>query len=152
VEEVTKPLAKLADRVVFWGRVDDRCLLSQILSASDVFVFSSRREGMGIAPMEAMAVGVPVIVSRIPGVTDLVNIDGETGYYVAPADLDALKTAMLTLGKDSDTRSKMGERASQVVRGPFGWDAYLSRWTDVYTENFRVLTVEKSPTPGQLEA
>jgi glycosyltransferase involved in cell wall biosynthesis len=150
VSEVTRPLGKLNDKVVFWGRVDDRAALSQILSASDAFIFPSRREGMGIAPMEAMAVGVPVIVSRLPGVTDLVNIEGETGYYVPPADLDALKNAMLALGKDQGARRKMGEKASQVVRGRFGWEAYLSCWIDVYTESFRVLTVEKSPASEQI--
>jgi glycosyltransferase involved in cell wall biosynthesis len=98
VAEVTQPLQSAGTRVTFWGRVDDRAQLSRILSASDVFVFPTRREGMGIAPIEAMAVGLPVIIARIPGVTDLANVEGETGFYVPPGDLEALKAAMLRLG------------------------------------------------------
>lgn len=133
VTEVTSPLKKLESQVEFWGRLDDRHTLSRILSASDVFVFPSRREGMGIAPMEAMAVGVPVIVSRIPDVTDLANVEGETGLYVPPADLPSLKSALLKLGTDQEMRTRMGDRAVEVVRAGFAWEQHVTRWMSVYT-------------------
>jgi len=132
VGEVTEPLKRVGGQVRFWGRLDDRVLLSQILSAGDVFVFPSRKEGMGIAPLEAMAVGIPVIVSRIPGITDLANIEGETGFYVPPGDLPALKSAMLALGTDEKLRIRMGERAAQVVRQGFAWDEHVATWERLY--------------------
>jgi len=132
VAEVTSPLRGLAERVEFWGRLDERPTLSRILAASDVFVFPSRREGMGIAPLEAMAVGVPVVVSRIPGVTDLANMEGDTGLYVPPGDLAGLKAAMLKLGTDEEARQRMGERAAQVVRAGFAWEQHVTKWMRLY--------------------
>lgn len=132
VAEVTSPLKGLENRVKFWGRLDDRHMLSRILSASDVFVFPSRREGMGIAPMEAMAVGVPVVVSRIPGVTDLANVEGDTGLYIPPGDLPGLKAAMLRLGTDEELRKRMGARAAQIVREGFAWKQHVTKWMKLY--------------------
>jgi glycosyltransferase involved in cell wall biosynthesis len=132
VADVTSPLKDLQNRVKFWGRLDDRHTLSRILSASDVFVFPTRREGMPIAPMEAMAVGVPVVVSRIPGVTDLANVEGDTGLYVLPGDLAGLKAAMLRLGTDEELRKRMGARAAQVVREGFAWEPHVTKWMKLY--------------------
>jgi glycosyltransferase involved in cell wall biosynthesis len=132
VAEVTRSLNSVRERVVYWGRVDDRDALSRILSASDVFVFPSRREGMGIAPLEAMAVGVPTVVSRIAGVTDLANVEGDTGLYVVPGDLPGLKAAMLRLGTDEDLRKRMGARAAQVVREGFAWEQHVTNWMKLY--------------------
>jgi glycosyltransferase involved in cell wall biosynthesis len=146
VVEVTSPLKNLQTRVKFMGRLDDRYTLSRIISASDVFVFPSRREGMGIAPMEAMAVGVPVIVSRIPGVTDLANVEGETGLYVPPGDLAGLKAAMLRLGTDEALRERMGARAAQVLRAGFAWEQYVTKWMKLYEGD--VATGRKAPEPA----
>jgi len=132
VAEVTNTLKGLANRVEFWGRLDERPTLSRILSACDVFVFPSRREGMGIAPLEAMAVGVPVVVSRIPGVTDLANVEGDTGLYVLPGDLAGLKAAMLRLGTDGEARQRMGARAAQTVREGFAWKQHITKWMRLY--------------------
>jgi glycosyltransferase involved in cell wall biosynthesis len=132
VTQVTKPLESAGRQVKFWGRVDERASLSRILSAGDVFVFPSRKEGMGIAPMEAMAVGLPVIIARIPGVTDLANIDGETGYYIPQGDLGALKDAMIRLGSNESLRRQMGQRAAEVIRESFGWEQHVTNWLKLY--------------------
>lgn len=132
VAEVISPLKGLEERVHFWGRINDRNALAKILGASDVFVFPSRREGMGVAPIEAMACGVPVVISRIPGVTDLANIEGVTGLYIQPGDQDALAKAMLRLGEDESLRRRMGEQAAIRAREAFGWKAYMERWERLY--------------------
>ena len=142
VANITRALTSVEKRVTFWGRVDERAFLSRILSAGDVFVFPSRKEGMGIAPMEAMAVGLPVIIARIAGVTDLANVDGDTGLYVLPGDLPALKTAMLRLGTDADLRCKMGLRGAQVVRNSFGWDKHMGEWHRLYAGEMPYQTLE----------
>ena len=84
--------------------------------------------------MEAMAVGLPVIIARIPGVTDLANIDGDTGLYVPPGDLPALKAAMLRLGTDEELRKRMGARAAQVVRESFAWEQHVTKWMRLYED------------------
>lgn len=133
VAEITRPLRGLESRVVFWGRVDERHELSQILNGGDIFVFPSRREGMGIAPMEAMAVGLPVIIARIPEVTDLASIEEETGLYVTPGDLSSLKIAMQRLGAAEILRREMGAHAVERIRQNFGWQKYIDTWTDLYS-------------------
>jgi glycosyltransferase involved in cell wall biosynthesis len=82
--------------------------------------------------MEAMAVGLPVIIARIPGVTDLANIDGETGYYIPQGDLGALKDAMIRLGSNESLRRQMGQRAAEVIRESFGWEQHVTNWLKLY--------------------
>jgi glycosyltransferase involved in cell wall biosynthesis len=131
VNFVTQPL-KGNDRVTFWGRIDDRRRLAEVLALGDVFVFPSRREGMGIAPMEAMAAGLPVIIARIPGITDMVNIHGETGFYVTPGNLGELKEAMEKLGKDMVLRKRMGRKARERVIELFGWEQHIDQYESLY--------------------
>jgi len=134
VREVGAPLAGLEAQVRWWGRIDDRRELARILGAGDVFVFPSRREGFGLAPVEAMAAGVPVIISRIPGVTDLANVEGETGLYIPPNDAEALREAMERLGSDPELRRWMGQNAVRGVREAVSWEPYVHRWERLYRE------------------
>lgn len=146
VANVTRALREVEDRVTFVGRVDERASLSQILSGGDVFVFPSRQEGMPIAPMEAMAVGLPLIIARIPGVTDLASIEGETGLYIPRDDLGALKAAMIRLGTDEELRKRMGARAAQVVREGFAWEQHVTNWMKLYDGG--VVTERRSHEPA----
>jgi glycosyltransferase involved in cell wall biosynthesis len=122
------------NRIRFFGRIDDRNYLADLLASSDVFVFPSRREGFGLAPVEAMAAGVPVIVSRIEGVTDLANIDGETGLYVEVGDVIALLEAMRKLANDRELRERMGKAAYQRAVEHFGWQAHIDKWEALYSD------------------
>ncbi len=132
VEMATEPLSGLESRVTYWGRIDSRPMLATLLGASDVFVFASRREGMGVAPLQAMAVGTPVIVTRIAGVTDLANVEGVTGFYVRQNDVGDLVRAMRILGEDQSLRRSMGNRAAQHVRQAFGWSPHVDKWEALY--------------------
>lgn len=132
VAEVCQSLQGCEAQVVYWGRINDRSLLAQILAASDVFVFPSRREGMPIAPLEAMAAGVPVIIARLPGITDLANIHEQTGLYVEPGNVEQLKEAMRRLGEDPELRQRMGQAARQRIEEAFLWAEHVSRWEQLY--------------------
>ncbi len=132
VAEVCAPLANCEDQVTYWGRINDRRHLAHILASSDVFLFPTRREGMPLSPIEAMACGVPIVISRIPGVTDLANIEEVAGLYIPPGDRDALEQAMLRLGEDAILRRRMGEQAARRAREAFGWTAHIDRWERLY--------------------
>lgn len=132
IEEMLVSLKGARERVHFWGRIDDRIEMATILGASDVFVFPSRKEGMGISPMEAMSCGVPVIISRIPGVTDQASIDGVTGSYIEVNNSEALKIAMIELGIDPALRKEMGKAARQRIAEQFGWKKHIDDWEAVY--------------------
>ena len=124
--------AEGSESIRFWGRIDDRQQLAKIIGASDVFVFPSRKEGFGIAPLEAMATGIPAIIARIPGVTDLANIEGETGYYIDVNNAQALKAAMVKMSLSAESRSQMGKKARKRIVDNFGWQAHIDRWEAIY--------------------
>lgn len=137
VAEVTHHLTPVDRKVTYWGRVDDRSQLRFLLGASDVFIFPSRREGMGLAPIEAMATGTPVIVSRIPDITTLANLEDITGMYVEPGNVTALANAMCTLGGSLSLRQRMGEAGRMRVKEAFGWHECINKWEGLYLELVR---------------
>lgn len=107
LDSLTKLSAALGvrDRVAFTGWVDDPV---QILRESDVFVLSTRRESLGRVNIEASAVGLPVIASRVPGCLESVD-EGVSGLLVDPGDARALADAMLGLARDERERARLAQ-------------------------------------------
>lgn len=99
--------AKTQEKVIF---CDYSMVIEQYMSAMDVYILPSYREGFGSAVVEAEAMGVPVIISDIPGPTDAMIRD-VTGLVVKKADVDTLHDAMVRLYDDADLRSKFGKAA-----------------------------------------
>ncbi len=132
VEELIAPLKSVEDLVTYWGKVDERGRLAEILAAADVFLFPTRREGFGIAPLEAMSAGLPVIVTRIAGVTDLANLEEETGFYIEMNDQETLEKRLLELSANPDLRQKMGLAGNARINQEFGWEKYLDEWERIY--------------------
>ena len=97
----------LADRVVFAGSRDD---VFALLPAFDVFVLSSRFEGLPIALLEAMASGVAPVVTRVGGIPEVVG-DGVDGLLVEPGDPGGLAAALARVLGDDDLRHAIGARA-----------------------------------------
>ena len=86
-----------------------------IYAALDVMVMPSRHEGFGLAFVEAMAMGVPVVGTRVVGSVDAVQ-DGITGLLVPPDDPAALAAAILRLFDDPQLRRRLVEEARRRVR------------------------------------
>jgi glycosyltransferase involved in cell wall biosynthesis len=102
--------------------------LPDIYRSSDVFVFPSLLEGLGLVALEAMACGCPVIVSR-NGPGDVVR-DGIDGIVVPAADADALLAAMDLLYRDAELCLAMSQSARRQAE-TFGWERYAARAADV---------------------
>jgi rhamnosyl/mannosyltransferase len=134
LETLTRELG-LTDRITFLGEVSEsqRRLL---LHACDVFVLPStdRSEAFGIAQLEAMACGKPVVSSDLPTGVRLVNQDGVTGMLVPPGDPDALGGALNGLLEDDQPRVGLGKAARLRVEQEFTAERMIARTLGVYDE------------------
>jgi glycosyltransferase involved in cell wall biosynthesis len=102
-----------------------------VLAALDVFVFPSLHEGHPNAVLEAIAAGVPVVATAIPGNDELVE-DGGTGYLVPVRDAAALVDRVRRLARDPEARAAMGARAREIVAGECQMDGIVRRFESLY--------------------
>ena len=125
------------DRVHFLGYVPDE-RLPGLYESADVFVFPSvaNSEGFGIAQLEAMAHGTPVVNTALETGVPWVSRDGETGLTVPPADPEALAEAIRTLLADEELRRRYGQQARCRVESQFS----LEHMTDAYIERYESLS------------
>ena len=97
----------LPANVALGGEVTRQIALQQ-MSASDLFLFPSRTEGFPNAVLEAMAVGLPVVATRVGAIPEMIE-DGKGGLLVSRPDTDELVSALRTLIADPKMRLQMGE-------------------------------------------
>lgn len=106
--------------------------IPQILRGSDLFVLVSLREGLPRSVMEAMATGIPVVVSDIRGCRDLVE-DKVSGFLIKPGDSGSLKAALAELIADQRLREEMGAAARQKINN-FSTDVVLTETGKIYAQ------------------
>ena len=120
--EYHKSLAKrlgIENQVRFLGNVANH-LLPAILNAGDVYVSTSFSDGSSASLMEAMACGLPVVVTKIPSNEEWI-IHGENGFLVKPGDSVALADHVITLLQDERLRSFMGKANLEVAKKRADW-------------------------------
>jgi len=108
-----------------------RPALAAMYRASDVFVFPTLIEGMPLVVLEAMACGLPVIVTA-NGPADIVR-DGIDGFIIPDRDEDALCARLEQLYRQPELRIEMGRQAARRAR-EFGWGAYTAKARQVLAE------------------
>jgi glycosyltransferase involved in cell wall biosynthesis len=116
------------ERIKLLGRVDDP---RAILWASDVFAMPSLKEGLGVAALEAMASGLPVIASDVGGLREVVE-DGRSGMVVPPANAGAIASAFGRLADSADLRSQMGAAARARALGNYSMETMAARTLALY--------------------
>jgi glycosyltransferase involved in cell wall biosynthesis len=92
----------------------ERSRIPALLARSSVFLLPSHFEGLPNAMLEAMASGLPVVVTRVGSIPDVVR-DGESGFLVDVGDVDGISRALQTLLTDSARAQQMGRRAREDV-------------------------------------
>ena len=94
----------LGDRVLLLGQRDDAV---RVLAACDVFTMASDNEGLPVALMEALALGLPVAATAVGGIPEAVT-DGVEGLLVPPSQPEALADAIATITGDGELRARDG--------------------------------------------
>ncbi len=125
---------KLEDRIIFAGRIPNE-ELPEYYAASDVFVLPSvsRLEAFGIVALEAMASEIPVVVSDIPGVREVI-VEGRHGLLAEPMKAIDIAGKVRTILENPDTARKMGRQGREVVEERYTWDIVAEQIEEVYKE------------------
>ena len=120
----------IAERVTWTGSRDDA---RDLLGDFDVFVLSSRWEGLGRVLVEAALAECPIIATRVPGTSETM-VEGETGLLVEPDDPASLAHAIRTLLDDGDRASEMGRRGRAFALNRFDPTVCAEAYETLYQE------------------
>ena len=124
----------LNERVTFCGQSDQ---VMEELAAADVFVLPSRAEGLSNALLEAMAAGLPAVVSDVPGNVDVVEHE-RNGLLFRAEDPQALADCLAALLDQEDLRRRLGREARQTVEARFSLASIAQRYVRLYEQVMRV--------------
>jgi len=117
-------------QVTFHGKTDH---VDEHLQDADVFVLPSRAEGLSNALLEAMAYGLPVLVSDIPGNLDVIE-HGKNGLLFAVDDPSALTKYLVSLLDKPDLRERLGRQARQTVENHYSLNTVAGRYIALYQD------------------
>lgn len=118
----------IGERVEFLG---DQEYIADLLPAADVFLLPSQHESFGLAALEAMSCGVPVVGSNIGGLPEVI-VHEETGFLCDPNDVDCMKAIVLGLLKDDALRRKIGEAARDRAVRLFNRERIVAQYVSGY--------------------
>lgn len=103
---------KLKNKVIFAGYRRD---VNEIIKAADCFAFPSKREGLGLVAIEAMAGGLPIVTSNVRGINEY-SQNGITGFSVSPTDVSGFAQAFSKLYENPGMRKQIGENNKQLAK------------------------------------
>jgi glycosyltransferase involved in cell wall biosynthesis len=141
--EVEAEIVKLGveGRVKLAGERSD---VPALLADSDVFVLSSRSEGLPVSVLEAMAAELPVVASDVGGLGELV-VDGETGLLVPSGDPAALAEALGRLLDDRELRQKLGAAGRARAEASFDLAEFRRAHVELYHRQLRLAGAVAEP-------
>ncbi|MBB5339838.1 glycosyltransferase [Tunturiibacter gelidoferens] len=120
----------IADRFIFTGFRSD---VPRIVSALDLFVLCTHREGLPLSILEAMALGKTVIATRVDGIPEVIT-DGVTGYLHGHEKSDELANAILKCIEHPDLAKKVGDAAREHCRRTYNSQVFTANVAQIYRE------------------
>ncbi|MFN2243036.1 MAG: glycosyltransferase family 4 protein, partial [Anaerolineae bacterium] len=117
----------LDDRAHFVGRVSSEDLL-YLYNAAEMLAHPAFYEGFGLPPLEAMACGLPAIVSNVASLPEVV---GDAGLLIDPHDVDELTVGMWRILNDSDLRQEMRDKGLRQAQR-FSWERAARETQQIY--------------------
>ena len=118
--------------VIFTGRCK-REDMKELYSLIDIFVLPSLKETAGLAIMEAMSMGIPVVATKVDGPLSIVE-DGKTGMLVPPMDSDAIAEKVIVLLRDTNKARKLAFTARNYAKKEFSLSKMIRDTEIVYKE------------------
>jgi sugar transferase (PEP-CTERM/EpsH1 system associated) len=120
---------EIAERTLFLGASDQ---VHELLNVFDIFVLPSLCEGMSNTILEAMATGLPLVVTRTGGNPELVD-EGKTGNLFDPRDVETLAQLLARLVEDARTRRRYGQAARLQALERFSLASMIQRYRELYS-------------------
>jgi len=119
----------ISDQTIFPGWIDTK-ERDRLLEEGNIFVLPSYNEGLPLSMLEAMAWGLPVIVTPVGGISEIVQ-DGENGLIVEPSNIEQLSDAMKSLIANEELRISLGDRGRKSVE-PLDITNYWLSFLNIY--------------------
>ena len=118
----------IRDRVMFLGEYTP---VQELLSCSDLFLLPSQSESFGLAALEAMACGSPVVASRVGGLPEVI-VDGETGYLCEVGDIDQMAAASTRVLSDDKHRKGLSDAGRAFAVKHFSSESIVPQYEEYY--------------------
>ncbi|MBI2625988.1 MAG: glycosyltransferase family 4 protein [Candidatus Nealsonbacteria bacterium] len=134
LERLTKEL-NLEDKVKFVGQIPPEGI-PEYLAMADCFVLPSLKEGFGIAVLEAMAAGVPVVASRVGGILDIVE-DKKTGLLVEPGNVEDISQSIQRIFQDSALKEQLINNAMTELKR-YDWQDIAEKVYKIYQKSIAI--------------
>jgi len=135
----------IAEASTFLGDVP-HAEVPRVLNTFSVYAALSRSESFGVAVAEASACGIPVVATRIGGLSEVVQ-DRVTGLLVPPEDPQAAADAIAGLLADPKERSRMGAAGRDFVRTTYEWESCVDAMLEVYRAACNGLPASRQQAP-----
>jgi glycosyltransferase involved in cell wall biosynthesis len=121
-------MLNISKNIRFLGVRND---VRHLLSAADIYVMPSLWEGMPIALLEAMNLGLPILITQVEGVMDLIE-HNESGFLVPPRDTQALVKGINFLIENPFVRNRLGARAKEVFLNGYEANKMCSKYEALF--------------------
>lgn len=133
----------ISAQVIFPGYRES---LVPVYATFNIFVLTSRREGLPNSLLEAMAMGLPVVTTDVAGTSELV-LDGITGFVLPQGDVHGIAQAVMALADNHQLRLHMGTGGRKRIEQAFSFTQRLRRVEELYDRILRVKADRFSPFP-----